>query len=373
MKKSVMHITATTLLVVIMLALSIAPALAAVTETEDSTLKYDDKIANEVISQATKWLEKNFGEFYDLRNVHADVVRVFENGTETRYTVAMTCETLLKYDSVADLPFVKGLESALAEKNLLEYEKVALDTYISNIDANIGEYRDLAVDVVIVISKEDTTAPWVMYYQDGMETTLYEIDTLALDAKQMYDSGRRAASEVLKSVPKSIDGYAGYDRIAARDYALAWSSNPTGCYDDGTTCGIMQNRTLWNNSVYPYHSLFKHDDCANFVSQAMSAGSLPESGTWFRTKYVTTQSWGAAWTLVSSMKSFMTDSSHKYWDPSTFAVANAGNILLTSSSHVTMITFNDTVTHRFTGHTNDRRNSVFGDSSAYQYFTIKTT
>lgn len=211
MKKSVIRSMATTLLVVAMLTLSIMPAFA--TGAEDSTAKDDDKIANEVIAQATTWLEKNYEEFYDLRNVHADVVRVFENDTEIRYTVAMTCETLLKYDSVSELPFVKGLESALAEKNLLEYEKVALDTYISNIDANIGEYCDFAVDVVIAISKDDKTAPWVMYFQDGMETTLYEIDTLALDAKQMYDAGQRAASEVLEAASKSVTGYTGYDRI----------------------------------------------------------------------------------------------------------------------------------------------------------------
>ncbi len=374
MKKSITRILSTSLLLVVMLTLSIVPAFASYVESKESTIEHNDKTQNDVIAQATKWLEKNYGDFYELRNVHADVARVFENDTETRYTVAMTCETMLKFDSVKDLPFVKGLESALVERNLQACEKIALDTYIGNIDANIGEYRDLAVDVVIEISKEDNTAPWVMYFQDGMETTLYAIDMLALDAKQMYDAGQSAANNILESSSKSANrGYTNYDRIAARDYALAWSSNPTSCYDCGTSCQILQNRTLWNNTVYPYHSLFMHNDCANFVSQAMSAGGLPESGTWFRTKNVSTQSWGAAWTSVSSMKAFMTDSSRKYWDASTFAAANAGNILLTSSSHVTMITLNDTVTHRFTGHTNDRKDYVFSNNSAYQYYTIKTT
>ncbi len=38
--------------------------------------------------------------------------------------------------------------------------------------------------------------------------------------------------------------YASYDRIAARNYANTWSTNPTSCYDDGTTCGIKQARNL---------------------------------------------------------------------------------------------------------------------------------
>ncbi|HZK28579.1 MAG TPA: amidase domain-containing protein [Thermoclostridium sp.] len=238
----------------------------------------------------------------------------------------------------------------------------------------MGGYHDLAVDLVVVINKEDKTAPWIMYYKDGMETTLYEIDVLRLDAKQMYDAGQHAVNEILESVTQSVNrGYPNYDRIAAREYVLEYSLNPTQCYDDGTTCGVLQDRTKWNNSVYPYHTLFKHNDCANFVSQAMSTGGLPEGGTWFRIKYVTTQSWGAAWTSVSSMKAFMTDSNRRYWDTSTFAAANAGNILLTSSSHVVMITLNDTVVHRFTAHTNDRRNYVFNNNSAYQYYTIKAT
>ena len=107
MGKSIMRITITTLLLVVMLTLPIAQAFAVIAESANSTVKYDNKTANEMIAQATKWLEKNYGEFNVLRNVDADIVRVFENNSETRYTVAMTGETLLKYDSTADLPFVK--------------------------------------------------------------------------------------------------------------------------------------------------------------------------------------------------------------------------------------------------------------------------
>ncbi|HZK28580.1 MAG TPA: hypothetical protein VFD00_13675 [Thermoclostridium sp.] len=85
-------------------------------EGESLAAKHDNKIVNEVIAQATEWLKGNYGEFYDLRNIHADVTRVFDNDSEIRYTVAITCETLLKYDCAEDLPFVQGLKSALAEK-----------------------------------------------------------------------------------------------------------------------------------------------------------------------------------------------------------------------------------------------------------------
>ncbi len=374
MKKSIMCIITTVLLLVIMLVSAFVHIPLAIAADENPTAGYDHRTANEVITQVIKWLKGNYEEFYDLRNLHADIIRVFENDSEIKYTVAITCETLLKYENATDLPFVKGLESALTEKNLQASERAAVDAYINGINANIGVYNELAVDLVVVIDKVNRTAPWAMYYQDGMETTLYEIDTLILDAKQMYNAGQRSANEILESASESVDrGYSNYKRIAARDYALEYSSSPTQCYDDGTTCGILQDRTKWNNSVYPYHTIFKHNDCANFVSQAMSAGNLPEGGAWFRTKYVTTQSWGAAWTSVSSMEAFMTDSNRRYWDASNFAMANAGNILLTSNSHVVMITLNDSVLHRYTAHTNDRRNYLFNDNSAYRYYVIKTT
>jgi len=370
------HLISSVLLIVAMLVSAAVPALAASHQPGNSLDNNDSMVASMVISQATVWLEDNYGEFYDMQNVSADIVRVFENDSVIRYTVALSCETMLKFDSVDELPFVRGLNSTLISRNAQSNERAAIDAYIDEIDANLGEYRDLTVDVVIAIDKADDAAPWIMYYQDGMETTLYEIDVLALDAQEMYAAGRNAASDIVSAYTAPAGrGYASYNRINARDYALSYSSNPTQCYDHGTSCpdSIVSDRSKWNNSVYPYHSIFMHNDCANFVSQAMSAGGLPESGTWFRTKNVTTQSWGAAWTSVSSMKAWMTDSSRKYWDASTFAACNAGNILLTSSTHVVMVTLNDTVTHRYTGHTNDRKDYAFSNVSGYLYYTIKTT
>ena len=376
MKRINKHLVPTILLIAALLTMTAVQSFATTHQVNNSLVSAENKIVSKVVSQATAWFEDNYGKFYDLRNVDADIVRVFENDSVIRYTVAMSCETLLKYDNVADLPFVKGLNSTLTSRSVKTNEKTAIDAFINEIDANIGEYRDLTVDLVIAIDKNDTTAPWTMYYQDAMETTLHSIDAIALDAQEMYIAGRNAASDIVSAYGASAGrGYSSYNRINARDYALNWVSSSTisSCYDCGTSCGVLQNRTKWNNTVYPYFSNFMHTDCADFVSQAMSAGGLPESGTWFRTKNVSTQSWGAAWTAVASLKAFMTDNSHKYWDSSTYAACNAGNIVLTSSSHVAMITLNDTVTHRLTSHTNDRRDCSFADSNGYLYYTIKTT
>lgn len=358
-------------------------ALAATSDTIDKGSLHVDygeqqneaqETSTKVLGMATNWLECNYRDYYDLKDISATITRKNEIKNETRYTVSLSCKTKIKVDNVDELPFIKGLNAELDSKQLQPDELSAISAYKNRVsaDAGFGEYRDLAVDVVIINNHKQNT--WDMYYLDDMETILYTIDELALDADEMFAEGRNAAQGIITQFEgENSRGYSSYDRIAARDYALDHSSNPTSCYDDGPNCTVVQDRTKWNNSEYPYFSLFKHSDCADFVSQAMSAGGLPEGGTWFRTKNVSTQSWGAAWTSVGSLKEYMTDASHEYWDSSTYALCNAGNILLTSDEHVVMITLNDTITHRYTGHTNDRKDRVFSDVSSYQYYTINAT
>jgi len=382
MKKIRTRLIFSVLLIVTMLMMSAAPTFATYYQEVDSQDSNDGLVTSSVISQATTWLYDNYGEFYDIQNVNADIVRIFENDDVIRYTVRVSCETMLKCNSVYELPFVKGLYSTLASKSAQSNEKTAIDTFISEIDADFEEYHGLTVPVVIAIDKNDDTAPRTMYYQNSVLTTLYDIDVLALDSQEMYDAGRSAASDIVSEYTASIGrGYSLYNRTAARDYALKWSSNPSTCYDHGNSCtatpAIKSDRSKWNNTVYPYFSTFMHNDCANFISQAMSAGGLPEDGTngttWFRVKNVSTQSWGTPWTSVSSLKSWMTNSSRKYWDSSTYAACNAGNIVLITSSHVAMVTLNDTINHLYTAHTTDVKDQPLTNNSSYLYYTIKTT
>lgn len=151
---------------------------------------------------------------------------------------------------------------------------------------------------------------------------------------------------------------------------MEWTgSGITSCYDDGSSCGILQDRTQWNNTEYPYITTLKHSDCADFVSQCLCAGNIePVNGKWERFNDKD-NNW--AWTYVSGLISYMTDEG--YFTSSTFAKAAAGAVLTTSSSHVVLITLNDTVTHRFTGHTNDRNNYQFTNTSGYSYYIIYQT
>lgn len=40
-------------------------------------------------------------------------------------------------------------------------------------------------------------------------------------------------------------------------------------------------------------------------------------------------------------------------------------------SHVVMIVLNDTITHQYSAHTNDRKQYVFYDNSSYEYYMVQ--
>lgn len=367
MKKSILAV-----LIAVCLAVSAFPAYATNCGENGGNALPAAGTEKSVVSAALNWLYENYQGFYNIKDVHADIVRVHKTENATNYTVAISCMTKLKASSVEELPFVQGMYEKLNAMNISSGKaKEAVDKYVSEIDFS-DEYTALSLDLVISADSKGLT----MYFQDGMDTTLYPIDVLKLDAKKMYQEGGKSVNSIIAEYQDtgntaSLMGYSSYNRVAARDYALAWTgSNVTSCYDDGTSCGILQNRSLWNNSVYPYVSNLKHNDCADFVSQCMAAGGIPvEANKWDR---FNDGGNGWSWTYVPGLKSYMTGK--KYWDASTFAAANAGNILIWSDeSHIALITLNDTVTHRFTAHTNDRYNYQFYNSSAYNYYTIKTT
>ena len=175
-----------------------------------------------------------------------------------------------------------------------------------------------------------------------------------------------------------------YDRVAARDYAWEHTApgygynqtNPDGGgYTPTTTCGHVfydddgnpkytyVDRSFWNTTDYPscMANDHCHNDCACFVSQCMVAGGINPTNTW----YYSSTKWASAYELIK----FITSSEVGGY-ATTYTNCNAGDIVYWTG-HITLCTLNDTVTHRYTGHTNDRNNSKF--SSATAYYAINLT
>ncbi len=362
------------LLLIIALLASPIQAFSLNDLSSTETVISETAVEEAVLTAVSDWFSANYRPFYNLRNVDLRIIRRFTAREGTRYTVAVFCETQLKAASVEELPFVQGVRAEQSHRQTISSaQNRIVSDIVSQIDFS-DTYEPLSLDIVVTASTPTRgTLSLSLAYQDGMSTFLYPIDSLRLDADQMRQEGRQTAALLMDIAAQQTQtrGYASYDRIAARDYAWAWTgTNVTSCYDDGASCSILQDRRLWNNAAYPYITNLKHNDCADFVSQCLFAGGIPtESGKWQR--FLDSGN-GWTWTVVSSLKNYMTGKG--YWDASTFAAANAGNILYwNDNSHIALITLNDSVTHRYTAHTSDRHNYQFTNTGRYDFYVIRTT
>ena len=177
-----------------------------------------------------------------------------------------------------------------------------------------------------------------------------------------------------RTIRSSRDFKGGYRD--AGDAKVYNQTNPDGeGYTPTTTCGHVfydddgnpkytyVDRSFWNTTDYPscMANGHCHKDCACFVSQCMVAGGINPTNTWY---YSSTK-----WASASELIKFITSSEVGGY-ATTYTNCNAGNIVYWTG-HITLCTLNDTVTHRYTGHTNDRNNSKF--SSATAYYAINLT
>lgn len=381
------------------------------TAEDGQAVVYREQLAEDYL---TAWFTEQLSEHYELSNFHFDFSKHSLKSGKLEIYGYVELDHEIRYSSLDELPFVCGMAETLGIDSMeaivdgsqdgLSVEEISSKAGLTPstlTEAKMAYLCHCLSDCFTDVQRdmEKFNAAYFFRFKADFHGERLDNPTVEIEAEgvgylpaeqcmpgsseELFQKGCESAMDVVREAVSyeaeaTPRGYAAYDRIAARDYALRYSSNPVQSCNDGVLAynrnssfpnGV--NYAKWNMQEYPYFSMFCHNDCANFVSQAMSAGGLPENGKWFRTKNVQTASWSASWTSVSAMKNYMT--TQGYWSPSNFAMCNAGNILLTSSGHVTMITLNDTVTHCYSGHTNDRRNVSFQNNASYQYYAIKLT
>lgn len=87
------------------------------------------------------------------------------------------------------------------------------------------------------------------------------------------------------------NGFATYNRTAAVAYARQFTSNTSG-------------KESYNNKGF--NAVNSGGDCANFVSQCLYAGGVPQCAEWYyRTPYTTSGKRNAAWTGTVSQRNFL--------------------------------------------------------------------
>jgi RNA polymerase sigma-70 factor (ECF subfamily) len=164
-----------------------------------------------------------------------------------------------------------------------------------------------------------------------------------------------------------------YHRVTARDYANAWTSNPTGATKD-TTKWRTSNNPNATAPLYPANG----NDCANYVSQAIFAGGIPKTDTsvsdayhWFASQY----GCSAAWENCEHMYTFF-NTYKEYWSTSSFANCNAGGVIFLKNSdggryHVVMCVQNDTVDRKYSAHTHDKKALTYTSDASFSAHSVE--
>ncbi|KXG74881.1 amidase domain-containing protein [Thermotalea metallivorans] len=355
----------------------------------DDTKAYKDAIERDV----KKVLINGFSQYYTINNIQVDFHDIKINDISVKADLHVTMNTTLKAKKVEELPYVKGMlkkvnledfnyeskaktDEAVLKANKDKLKKEQLEKVSKEIEFkfnDLKQYINKADDNNFFLTVTADVKDHKIV-QDSIKILAENVDTLVPIEELLPKSSEEMEAEGFRDMELALDSqeqnyspalYASYDRIAARDYANKWSTNPTACYDHGTTCGIKQARNTWNNNTYPYYTELCHNDCADFVSQSLHAGGIPMDSTWKRGTPANTT---LAWVNTGSLKSYMLDKS--YWKASNYTSAAAGGVLYTSSSHVVMIVKNDTITRQFSGHTNDRNQVNYSNVSGYQYYIL---
>lgn len=148
--------------------------------------------------EAENWVKTNYEDFYDIRNLESTLLSEDEVDGELQYTVAIQCEMKNKFESVEDIPFVKGIRDEIKDMELSETQRSTIEDYIKEIgeDADFGNYSEFTVDLVIKEAKDDSSKPHQIYFcNDGEE--LEPIDSLKLDEDALYRDGKNAVKQIL--------------------------------------------------------------------------------------------------------------------------------------------------------------------------------
>ena len=425
-------------------------ATTALAQTDNDT----EALISDYIEQ---WFYDSFSEHYVIDDYQSVISDMQVNGSDISAKIAIMAMTTLDYDSVEDVPYMRGLKNALnisafaeivpaayvnslssaatseltksvaimqSQKyesaiNRLEVSKVsgvstlsynsAINNILSSLPKNISRVQatnlvqmvaDKFVDVAECIDRSTVLSMDLTFsaklnngqlvdiemnhiYDDELipvdDTLIENANTMVAAAAQDLTSflESTAANTLSMNIGTSIVpmGYSSYNRIAARNYAWQYTAPGYGyntgsypTYGDGYSAAGGIDTSYWNLAKYKCTTETDHAsnevDCACFVSQCLHAGGIPITTTW---KFST-----LAWCSVPHLIDYMT-STKSYMDIGTRATCNAGNVIKTSSSHVVLCTYNDTVTGRYTGHTNDRNNKYYPISgSGWTFYNINT-
>jgi RNA polymerase sigma-70 factor (ECF subfamily) len=372
----------TTKIIILMLFLVVFNAMAYNIETRPANIIIESpekyQLAKDYIIEH---LKSGYSEYYDIGDILFYFDDHFEGGVSESLKVEVIMETTLKAKSAMDLPMIAGMldaanltkydevnmVSTINEKNkVTEKEAITaarlIEQMVTDVESCIGKETETYFTFIVAFEKNDygIACNKLLVEQGNKFVSADEILPEMRD--ELYNIGRDTFWGEVANRQKMVGTKASYDRLDARDYVNEYviHNNNANCWLHGTSCGVDQQPSYYNSS----YSYYTHNDCANFVSQALKFGGIPTDSNW--------EPYTSAWINCNYLEDFLVDESLVTSSSNYYAAAGGIFFLGDSSSlyHVEMIVYNDTVTRKSNCHSNDRYQRAYGSSYGYKFYIL---
>ncbi len=176
---------------VLLTVMILVALLCACTEKESPEEK--------ALQEAENWVKTNYEQIYEVRNLQSTLLRTEDEEDEMRYRILVKGETKYKYQSPEEIPFVKGMMDESKAQELTKEQQSAIDAYLEEIedDANMGDYNEFAIEIIVCADKEDSDAPHKLFFETDGDMP-EPIDNLKIDTDKLYQDGKMAAREIMQ-------------------------------------------------------------------------------------------------------------------------------------------------------------------------------
>lgn len=301
--------------------------------------KLDEKSLMEpLLKDLENYLIDNYKNYYQLDNFN---FKVTNSSNQNKFLTVMAKFDMTLIKRPNELPFLKGI----SDTNLASYDRnrVKNDYYKKLFNDIKNEYY---------MKPEETTITFVMERNKDKKLNnlkvldfkeILPLNSLKIDSDELYIEGKSAIQDINENFiksnnikPESIYVWS-YNRTKAKQYALDHAYDP------------------------PQYS----SDCANFVSQCLNYGGIPSkqswrpgANNWIRTGYNNN----------GGVVPYMTNKGYFYKEPYRSRVCIASIIYWNNKSHVGLITYSDTVTLKYSAHTDPRRNELLPSSANVSFY-----
>ena len=341
-----------------------------------------EQVGSDEKVKINEFIEDKLSYFYEIYDVAIEPAGENEEGE----VFFVSADAMLKYKSVSEEPYFRGMMDVLHLKDYDYkpksfndvYEMLKNNAYIEgidisehfeavafvfweeyrNLDSYINSHQDLNMYLLITKDGEVKTEGDDGFVSGDSFSIFTEDEQYEWGWNTIYSGCKRIVSEDMNI---SAVMNSSYNRAQAITYMVTYTSNPTSCDIHGTSCKVKRNSSYWNTSVYTTY--YVHDDCANYVSQALKQGGFSTNSYW--------QPYTTCWIGVYSLISYFNSSGRT--TSTTMTGCYTGDLAIQGSfDHIMMVTSKDGTTPKISGHTNDRKNVLFPTSilSAYSYWRV---